>query len=217
MAELYTATFIRSHDRDLKAERILRILRKYVDIEKCRTLDIGCGDGKISSIISKRSLDHTGIDRVDERKYKDFNFYKTSIKDFKPKEKFDVILMKSVIEHFDLKKAYPQIDKKVKQGGIIYISVAKYYSPFDLHYYLPFIYYLPGQRLKDLYVRVSGRGSQFDIRLWSLRELKRLFKGYEFHQEMYQAMRNKLNVLRFVPKPLLNFLCPSYVLILKKK
>ena len=90
-------------------------------------LDVGCGDGKFLSILKKGGFkDLTGIDLFidDENKQKGITILKTSLEDFKPKKKYDVIISNHALEHMDNQlKNLKCFKNLVKKDGIIVIRI----------------------------------------------------------------------------------------------
>lgn len=89
-------------------------LKRFADSPKT-VLDLGCGDGKIMSIISDRSWQVTGIDIFPSslKKAKETGVYKELIKGdlirvgrklVKQKKKYDLVFCSQVIEHITRKQ-----------------------------------------------------------------------------------------------------------------
>ena len=108
------------------------IANHFIDyIENKDVLDIGCGYGRFCLIIDKYAKSVTGIDR-NEKSILVANdlkksisssksiFITTSIEKFKPKKKFDFILVSGTLEHIiDVKSFAKKISKLLKKGGVL--------------------------------------------------------------------------------------------------
>jgi 2-polyprenyl-3-methyl-5-hydroxy-6-metoxy-1,4-benzoquinol methylase len=91
-----------------------------------KVLEIGCGNGINLLKLKNLGYDVSGIE-IDSRSAKvasecGINVMCTSVEEFTPNEKYDIILMHHVIEHlYDLKKAINIIKKALKSDGTLYI------------------------------------------------------------------------------------------------
>jgi len=217
-----------------KAEKIIKILSKYKDLEKSKILDIGCGSGYLGHILHKKSKLYIGIDFVDERVIKDSVFIKTNALNVPFRNNsFDIIICNHVIEHVnDQKKLLYEIDRLLKKDGICYITCPNKLWPIEPHLKLPFLSYLP-KKMADVYVKITGKGKEYDIYPMIYSEfsgkLKMLFNPKNLSLEIlknpkYYGFENKIysvfTVSRYFPRFLLdiinNFL-PNWIIILKKK
>jgi len=92
-------------------------------------LDIGCGTGKVANYLSKKGLNVIGID-ISEKLIsiantfvnKNLSFVCSSIDDFKPKERFDCILLAGVLEHIEDDVFLKKCMRFLKDGGKIVIT-----------------------------------------------------------------------------------------------
>ena len=87
-------------------------------------LDVGCGDGKFLSILKKGYDFSIDLFIDDENKQKGITILKTSLEDFKPKKKYDVIISNHALEHMDNQlKNLKCFKNLVKKDGIIVIRI----------------------------------------------------------------------------------------------
>lgn len=110
--------------------------RLIVDLTaKGKILDVGCGDGVLSHLLAKNGSEVHGIDlsktaislakartRTDDY-IKRPKFFVDSMYTYKPKIKYDVIILCDVIEHIpDASSAIKNLKKLIKQNGQIIIT-----------------------------------------------------------------------------------------------
>ena len=90
-------------------------------------LDVGCGDGKFLSILKKGGFkDLTGIDLfIDEQHMKKgITIFQSSLEEFKPNRKYDVITSNHSFEHMDNQlKNLKCLENLVTPDGIIVIRI----------------------------------------------------------------------------------------------
>lgn len=98
-----------------------------------RVLDLACGDGYGSNMLSQNAKSVTGIDydlqtiqnaRVKYKKQKNVKFARVDfVKSFPALGKFDVVVSFQAIEHFkDLNDYLSKIKKLLKKGGVFIVS-----------------------------------------------------------------------------------------------
>jgi len=141
-------------------------------------------------------------------------------------EKFDLIILRDVIEHLDdTEIALRNIKKLLKQGGFLYVTFPPYHSPFGGHQHtvmntlgkIPYIHLLPD----FIFHKMIASGRENDIgevkRLQSIRLTSKKFvraatqSGYEvFHEDFYLLrpvfkMKFGLPSLKLTPIKMLPF------------
>ena len=88
-----------------------------------KIIDLGCGEGVLVKEFADKGFNIVGIDLNYQSKYvRRGNILKLNL----PQKKFDLILCLDVLEHlnfFDQKKAIEQIDKVLRPGGKVILSV----------------------------------------------------------------------------------------------
>ena len=98
------------------------IIRKNSSI-----LDVGCGDGKFLSILKKGGFkDLTGMDLFidEENMLEGIKIYKSSLENFKPGRKYDLITSNHSFEHMDNQlENLKCFENLVKDDGIIVIRI----------------------------------------------------------------------------------------------
>jgi ubiquinone/menaquinone biosynthesis C-methylase UbiE len=217
-----------------KAEKIIKILSKYKKLESSKILDIGSGSGYLGGILGKKSNRYVGIDFTDERKSKGFVFIRTDALNVPFKDSsFDIIICNHVIEHVtNQKKLLQEINRLLKKDGICYITCPNVLWPMEPHLKLPFLSYMP-KKIADAYVRMSGKGNEYDIQPMTYtefsRKLKKLFKINNFSLEILKSpekygfekrIHTLLKITNLFPRfmmDLINYFLPNWIVIARKK
>lgn len=133
-------------NRESKARKILKVLKEArgEQIEQLSILDIGTGNGEISSFIGKTN-DVCSVDIFDTRQSTaNFNFYLCNESLPFKNESFDIVISNHVIEHVhDQKLHLSEIKRVLKKGGFLYLATPNRLWPYEVHYKLFFLHYLP--------------------------------------------------------------------------
>jgi len=136
-------------------------------------LDVGSGLGKYSYELSKRVKQVVGVE-PDRNTFKlaiprkNLTFYNTLIEKFDTKQRFDLVVSGATLEHMpDANASFKRIFKLLKVGGIIYITTPNKLWPYEYHYRLWFLSYLP-LSLANLYVRMAGKGKSYQDSSYSM-------------------------------------------------
>lgn len=130
-------------------------------------LDVGCGLGIYSDELSKKVKQVIGVE-PDENAFKhaipkkNLKFYNLPIEKFTTKQRFDLVISLTTLEHMPYANAsFKQIFKLLKVGGIIYFTAPNKLWPYEYHYKLWFLNYLP-LPMANLYVRLMKKGKSFE-------------------------------------------------------
>lgn len=215
-----------------KANKIISVIKEFKDLLNSNVLDIGCGTGIISSNLSKYFKKVYGVDVVDNRIIKEgYIFKKVKNEKLLFKNKFfDVIISNQVIEHVNNpEKHLSEIYRVMKKDGICYLATPNKYWPIEPHYYLLFLAILP-KKLANLYLRIF-RNKDYDAYLFSYGEIYKKLKKYFIVKNLTKQIIINSNkyyleskykiiprfIIKLIPESLLNYLVPSFILILKKK
>jgi len=118
-----------------KSENIDKSVKAFYDFLKNNKikgslLDIGCGNGKNTVFFSKKGFNSLGIDfskeaiKICKQKDSDANFKVADILDFKPEEKFDIVIDCGCLHH--IRRSFwneyrKTILNSLKIGGFYYI------------------------------------------------------------------------------------------------
>lgn len=156
--------------RQLKAEKIRRILEAERALRGLDILEIGTGSGVISSYFSEAvgpEGSMTSIDVVDERVVHDgYAFQQVAGAKLPfPNYSFDVLISNHVIEHVGEREQQlehlAEIARVLRPDGIAYLAVPNRWRLVEPHYQLALLSCLP-KVLRSPYVRLRGKGSHYD-------------------------------------------------------
>lgn len=162
---------------------IQNVLRKakergMKDSKKLNVLDVGAGDGNFAFAIERYVNKVVAIEPDDlqyraalKKKKKNKSrviINKTLIEDFSTNERFDLVLCLTVLEHMpNARASFVHIFKLMKSEAMIYLTVPNRLWPYEYHYRLFFLSWLP-LPLANLYVRLFKRGLSFTDSSYSL-------------------------------------------------
>ncbi len=180
-------------------DRRLDLIRRYVDIEDARVLDIGCGIGTYVKKLDEVSGDAYGVDidpaRVREGKSGTLSVAVSERLPFADAS-FDMVLLNEVIEHVDDDAAtLREACRVVRPGGHVIIYAPNRLYPFETHgVYLgkryvfgniPLVNYLPDPLRKRLVPHA---------RAYTARGLRRIVDGLDadviVHTQVYPGFDN---------------------------
>jgi SAM-dependent methyltransferase len=225
--------FVVTEGRTAKAAKISRIIREAAgaDVIGRRLLDVGIGTGEIVSIFGQE-FDAVGVDVVDQRAAKQ-GYAFALCNEALPfsGESFDVVVSNHVIEHVANQALHiAELARVVKRGGVVYLATPNRLWPWEVHYQVPFLHYLP----KPLFHRALSLLGRFREELdllgwWRLRaDLSPYFDLRVFSDKIIRDPRRYFlacpdwaaRVLRWLPERLLRwlvFLHPTFVLVLIRR
>jgi len=173
------------------------------EVEKLKPpfLSIGCGPGILEKELSRLlGKDIYGLE-ID----KDVLVFKDNViigdgreLPFKANT-FEFILLNHVIEHIPYPRAViKEIHRVLKPGGLVYVATPNLLWPYEVHYKLLFVHWLPGN-LKDVMVKIFRRGDKFeDVYLLSYARIKKLFEseGFKIYNLLPEMMFKRKEALR---------------------
>ncbi|WP_368562565.1 class I SAM-dependent methyltransferase [Pseudoxanthomonas sp. UTMC 1351] len=186
-----------------KANKIVSIVGKGRFSQCERVLEIGCGSGVISHVLSTMSetTDFYAVDvadnRIESEGYK-FSIVGGTSLQF-PDNHFDLVISNHVIEHVGPEDCQVHHLKEIKRvlsdEGVAYLAVPNKWGLFEPHYRLPLLSWLP-ERVSSAYVRAARKGNYYDCRPLSARGIEHLFRqcGLEFEDVTITALKETLRI-----------------------
>lgn len=184
--------------RQWKAIKIERLLRLDDQPGRLRMLEIGTGSGGIANyfgIHPSGRFEVDAVDVVDNRLVSAGFRYQTIAGTALPfaGEIFDVVISNHVIEHVGEREAQlahlAELHRVLRPDGTGYLAVPNRWMLVEPHYRLVFLSWLPVS-WRTPYLRLCGRGSEYDCRPFALGELENMLRdsGFEFVQQHGQAL-----------------------------
>ena len=161
-------------------EYLLPYFQKYIpDFQNKRVLEVGCAEGGLLDSFQSIGMDVYGLELSPERanlakeKNSRLNILVGDITDpeliSKIGKKFDLIIMREVIEHVrDKESAFNNLNDLLNDGGYLFISFPPKRSPFAGHQQIgrsylkmiPYLHILPASLLKSA-ARAAGESSGY--------------------------------------------------------
>ena len=154
-------------------EEILFWAQKELDlpVRELAVLDIGSGYGEYSFEIEKYVKKVVGIEpfssafkkAISKKKkiHSKVNFYNLPIEKFKTKQKYDLVVSLTTIEHMpEARKSFLHIFELMRKGAVIYLTAPNKLWPLEYHYRLLLLSWLP-LGFANYYVRITGRGKSY--------------------------------------------------------
>jgi SAM-dependent methyltransferase len=139
----------------------------FLNISQCSVLEIGCNVGGVLSAFKSADCSVYGVDleqgAVDFAIFKGIPVAYGSAKDVDASNKFDIIILSHVVEHFlDIRSELSVINNFLKDDGVLYIEVPGIYSSlgnvqFDFLDFIEFdhLYYFSLNTLSNA-MRLNG-------------------------------------------------------------
>jgi SAM-dependent methyltransferase len=167
-------------------ERRLALIRRYVNLEGSRILDVGCGIGTYVRRLRELSAHVYGVD-IDERNVRRGSLSLPNLAlaaseqmPF-PDNSFDVILLHEVIEHVsDDRATLQEACRVVRPGGKIVIYAPNRLYPFETHgVYVGRRYIFGNVPLVNYLPRFLRRRQAPHVRAYSKGDLRSLTKGLD--------------------------------------
>jgi 2-polyprenyl-3-methyl-5-hydroxy-6-metoxy-1,4-benzoquinol methylase len=140
--------FVVTEQRNQKARKIEEIISDYTGakVSNMSILDIGCGNGEISEYMRRGANSVFSVDIEDQRvNKKDENFTLVQSEHLPYSDNsFDLVLSNHIIEHVkDYKLHIDEIDRVLKQSGVVYMATPNRVFPYEFHYRVWFLHWLP--------------------------------------------------------------------------
>lgn len=171
--------------RRRKAAKIVTILERRAPLKAARVLEIGTGAGIIAAVLAEAAGPDgavESVDVVDVRVETDGYHYQRVDGTELPfsDHSFDFVVSNHVIEHTgepaEQRHHLAETARVLRPGGVAYLAVPNRYGPIEPHFKLPLLSWLPA-RLADRYVRAAARGTHYDCRPLTRRELRTMARA----------------------------------------
>lgn len=184
--------------RQWKAIKIERLLRLDEQPGRLKMLEVGTGSGGIANYFGTHPSGRFEVDAVDvvDNRLVSAGFrYQTIAATALPfgGAAFDVVISNHVIEHVGEQEAQlahlAELHRVLRADGIGYLAVPNRWMLVEPHYRLAFLSWLPVS-WRTPYLRLSGRGSDYDCRPFAPAELESMLRdsGFEFAQQHGHAL-----------------------------
>jgi SAM-dependent methyltransferase len=224
--------------REKKAEKIRAILEAERELGGCDLLEVGVGSGAIAAGLAdavKPSGGVWGVDVRDSRVVTEgFRFVLVQDTSLPFADRFfDVVVSNHVLEHVGPRPEqlahFREIARVLKDDGVAYLATPNRWAFLEPHFHLPLLSWLP-VRARSPYVRLAGRGRDYDCEPRSRTELLELCSsaGLNVTDRTLDAVRLTVEiedlpplVRRLVAAPgrvlrALLPLVPTHIMILRK-
>jgi ubiquinone/menaquinone biosynthesis C-methylase UbiE len=234
--QIHSFGFVSLKGRKAKALKILTVLIASGTIQshshKLKLLDIGTGNGEIASNLAEY-FDVTSVDIVDQRQATsgfEFILLNNQLLPF-ANQSFDIVVSNHVVEHVnDSALHFAEIARVLNKDGLVYLATPNRLWPWEVHYHVPFLHYLPQPVFTKL-IKCFGK-YQEPVGLltwWSLKaKTESIFSLTVFSDHMikwpnrYHLSCNSTISLLLSWIPLrfyqaITFIHPTLVLVLKPK
>ena len=184
----------------------------HIDLNNKKILEIGCGNGGFIKAFSKYSQQCTGFDiknldwESSDVKYFNLNIFDDDFENKIP-GKFDIIILRDVIEHIDNNmndQLFEKIEMLSNQGATILITFPPFYSPFGLHQqallgglcrYIPYLGLIPKRIMNMIFCCRKNENIDEMLSLYdsgmSIRSFYRLIDKFS-----YQIIKQKFFTVR---------------------
>ena len=187
-----------------------------VNVKGKKVLDVGCGDGGFTTAIADAGAKCTGVEVRDfgwNSENPNLRFIQQDILAEEAAEKigndYDIIILRDVIEHIDLKVKHEfmlALQKFTTSSGILLMTFPPFYSPFGLHQQtflssflrkVPYLGWIPGPIL-HLLISLLGESEKARADVREIRDcrmtigrFKRMLKRLEYSidKEKYFLIR----------------------------
>lgn len=146
-------------------------------VSKLVVLDVGSGVGKYSFEMEKHVKEVVGVEpfkqvyleaiKTKKEIKSKVKFINKLVEQFNTTKRFDLVISLTTIEHMpNAEESFRRIFSLMKRQGILYLTAPNRWWPFENHYKLFFLSWLP-LSLANLYVRLFCKGSSYEDSAYS--------------------------------------------------
>lgn len=163
--------------------------------ESLTVLDVGSGQGEYARELAKYVKKVVGVEpyfdayraSVKLTKNKNVIYYNKLVENLNLSEKFDLVVSLTTLEHMpNVEKSFKRMYELMDRDSMMYLTAPNKLWPYDHHYKLPFITWLP-LWLADFYLKITGRGESYKDCSYSKTYfgLKSLLKKFDWNFEFF--------------------------------
>ena len=167
--------FVGTAGRRAKALKIRAVLEEACggNVAGLRLLDVGTGSGEIAQVLAETCA-VVSVDPRDQREARDgYQYLRVGTALPFADTSFDVVVSNHVIEHLDDAAVHMrELARVLRPGGLVYLATPNRLWPWEVHYRLWLLHWLPGP-LFERALRRLGRYSE-PLHLLGLRRLRAL-------------------------------------------
>ncbi|MEW5011050.1 MAG: glycosyltransferase [Cycloclasticus sp.] len=223
--------FSSTTNRRSKAEKILTILGEELGtaIENKHILDIGTGSGDIAAHLGEKN-NVISVDISDFRQQtKNYSFSLSNESLPFTSNCFDIVISNHVIEHVQDQQIHiDEIKRVLKSQGILYLATPNRIWPFEVHYRVYLLHYLPHK----IFINILKHLKLYkeDVNLLGLSRIKNLLAQKKLNSYSGRIIKKPSSylmrvppwlekTLNRIPMSVLNkttFIHPTFILIFKK-
>lgn len=131
-------------------------------------MDIGTGNGEIAALLA-RYFDVTSVDiNVQKTLQHNFSFFEVSDERLPfPDASFDVIVSNHVIEHVRSADLHlSEMARVLASNGIIYLATPNRLWPWEVHYHIALLHYLPQRFFMSLLKKIGKYREELWLLSW---------------------------------------------------
>ena len=185
--------------REAKALKIERLLGLAPGDRVLRVLEVGTGSGGIAHYFGNHPRIACEVDAVDVDDTRQIRQgFRFTLVDGPQlpfaDDRFDVVISNHVIEHVggpELQQEHlAELRRVLAPSGVGYLAVPSRWQLVEPHYRIAFLSWLP-ERWRTPYLRLRGRGREYDCRPLSVAQLEGKLRsaGFDFEQQHGRALR----------------------------
>lgn len=176
----YTPQFYCHHLGQLPEEIIVDTIKDILFIAAKDTnkkvsdmtvLDVGSGLGQYAFELEKHvkyvvavepdEILHKEAIKIKAERKSQVELHNNVIEEFDTDKRFDLAISLTTVEHMaQVEKSFERIFKLLKNDGIVYITAPNKLWPYECHYHLYFLHWLPVP-LANIYLKLTKKGTSF--------------------------------------------------------